>query len=629
VNVVAELAAGALAILGSFAILGVALVGIGLIHRRAFGLTSLGTDGCFLAFWVGFGITVLVLLGWNFFGPVGVAAQIAILMLGLAGIVWNWTMVSSVVGNHWRRMGAMGRLSVIVCAVWMANQSTGAFRSYDGALYHLQGVQWAQAYPVVPGIANLHGPLAFNNSSFLFDAAVDSGVWKGGGFHVANGVLVLALVLQAIVSGSRFAHAGTSASPSDLFRFLSLAPVLYLVPLNGGITSYSTDVPLTLLLLVASGTMYRILDGGAGRETAPTADRYWMVALSVLMATAVTIKLTAGVFVAVSMAIVFWRWRKRAAGHTQDASRALIWMLAGIVAFAGLWVARGIVMSGYPFFPVSVAGLPVDWRAPVEHADAEMAYLAFTEREFTWRIIGWDWLRQALWDDVYPILVPACLAVAGTGACWVLRRREGGGLRLRETWWLVLPTSVAMAAWLVTAPSTRYCPALFWTLASLALCESVRIFWPRLAPETRKVVVAVVAALGVSPLLVEPVRDAVGRGENPVAAVVRHNLVMPPANGWFHPVLRQAEVSTFTTASGLDLNVPVRLPKPAGLPNACWGAPVPCTPNPAPNLRLREPGRLDRGFKLDGGDWEMRDWPYHWEPGFLPEWRKRRQADGW
>jgi hypothetical protein len=160
------------------------------------------------------------------------------------------------------------------------------------------------------------------------------------------------------------------------------------------------------------------------------------------------------------------------------------------------------------------------------------------------------------------------------------------------------------------------------------LCESLRIVWQSGQPGSRRWMVACLAALGVSPLLVEPLRAAAERGINPITALARHNAVMPPENGWFHPVSRHTEVDTFITTSGLALNVPVRVPKAAGLPNACWDAPIPCTPNPAPNLRLREPGTLNQGFKIDG-EWQMRDWPYHWETGFLPEWRRRRSTAAW
>ncbi|MGH7657841.1 MAG: hypothetical protein ACREL6_06365, partial [Gemmatimonadales bacterium] len=56
--------------------------------------------------------------------------------------------------------------------------------------------------------------------------------------------------------------------------------------------------------------------------------------------------------------------------------------------------------------------------------------------------------------------------------------------------------------------------------------------------------------------------------------------------------------------SGLILNTPAR-----GM--LCWDAPLPCTPHPAPNLRLRRPGDLGGGFVTDG-NWQALDWPNPW-----------------
>ena len=614
-----------LLIFGTFLILTLTFAGVGLILRRAFGLKELNVDDCFLAFWTGFGIIILILMLWNFFLPVGLPALLLVLSLGLVGIVWNRRDLISLYDDRSWRLNKLSRLFLILVVFWIANQSMAGFKSYDGALYHLQGVRWAKTHPVVPGIANLHGPLAFNNSSFLYDAMLDSGWWEGGAFHVANGVLVFVLALQAIVAGSRFAGSDGMVSSGQLYSCLLLAPALYLVPLNGGVTSYSTDLPLTLLFLVATAKMYDLLSANAA-QSATTEDAYGLFSLSILLATAVCIKSTAAVFAAVAMPIAAWLWWKRRLPGESGSTRTIIWTSVAIVVFAVSWVGRGIVMSGYPFFPLTVAGFPVDWRAPAEHAEAEFAYLAFTEREFSWEMIGRDWLRMVLWYDAYAVSIPAAIAAtAFIGFCVRLALQGGVRERIRHTWWLLLPVLVSIVAWFLSAPSTRYSPALFWTLAALCLCELQRVGWSRLATRGKRWAIMGLISLGISPLFVEPVRAAIERGRSPMNALLKHNWIMPNPDRWFDPGPLPVEVTTFNTGSGLTLNVPMKRPRPVSLPNSCWDAPIPCTPNPAPNLRLRETGRLDKGFKLEG-EWQMLDWPYHWDPKFLPEWRKRRGA---
>ena len=616
------LAAGTLTILGTLLILFAAFAGIGFILRRACGLTTLDLDDCFLGFWTGFGVVILILILWNFFLPVGLSALLFVLALGGAGIVWSWKALVTVFDHDAWRPHVLDVVLLTIVALWVANQSMAGFRSWDGGLYHLQGVQWAKAYPVVPGIANLHGPLAFNNASFLYDAMLDSGWWQGRGFHLANGLLVFVMALQAIASGARFARGERWATGTRLYTCLLLAPAVYLAR-NGDVASYSTDVPLTLVLLAATAKSYELLDAGTAKSGS-TEDAYGIFALSILFATAVCIKSSAAVFVAVAMPLAAWSWWKRGPRVKTGVRKTLVCTALTVVAFAIPWMARGVVMSGYPFFPLSVAGFPVDWRAPAEHADAEFAYIQFTEREFTWRRpISGNWLHLVFERDIYAVLIPTCLAASAViGLAASRRKRRKVHDRSRKTWWLLLPVLAAIAAWLLSAPSTRYAAAFFWTLAGVCVCESWRALVPYPGGVARRWAVIGLLLLGVSPRIVEPALGAIRQGSSVVAAVLAYNIITPGPDYWFHTIAEQAEVTTFVTDSGLILNVPKK-PRTHGAVAKPWNAPIPCTPNPAANLRLREPGRLDKGFRVDGG-WQMQDWPYSYEPSFLREWRARR-----
>jgi hypothetical protein len=624
VDVIGDLLAGTLSIVATFAALTAAFVGVGILVRRAFGPGSLDIDDCFLAFWVGFGAVTLGLIVWNFFGAIGFPSLLVVLSAGAAGLLVSRRALVGALAAEWQRQNVWSLLSLALAGLWLAHQATGPFVSYDGGLYHLQGVQWASTYPVVPGIANLHGPLGFNNSSFLYDAMLDSGWWDGGGFHIANGTLLFAVLVQAIVAAGRFTRRTGGGSPRDLYSVLLLAPALYLVPLNGGVTSYSTDLPLTLILLVATARVFSLLDIPAGRRSVRE-DAYAPFALVVLLATAVSIKVTAAVFAGSVLLLAGWLWWRRSP-ERGSRLRTLSWMAVAAAAFAAAWVARGVVMSGYPLFPLTIAGLPVDWRAPLEHGQAEFAYLAFTEREFTWSIVGWDWLELALWDDAYAVALPAALAVTAlAGRKRLAARRAPADLRL--TWWMLLPVAIALASWLFSAPSTRYAPALFWTAAAVCVCEWHRAAWPLVGARGARAMGVAVLVIGVSPLVVNPLRAALERGGSPFAALARHNFVRPSTD-WFGAMRGEIAVAPYETGSGLVVNTPSRDSRGASLPNACWNAPIPCTPNPAPNLALREAGQLRKGFKVEG-DWAMRDWPYYWTAHFLDDWRARRGRPAW
>ena len=616
-HLIVGLVAGTLSIFGTFLILSVAFAGIGLALSRAFGLKALSIDDCFLAFWVGFGVIILCLMVWNLVLPVGLLALLFVLAVGGTGIVWNWEDLTRIFDNDSWRPSLLLVLMSGLAGFWIANQCTAEFQSWDGALYHLQSVKWAKAYPIVPGIANLHGPLAFNNSSFLYDAMLDSGWWEGRGYHIANGLLLFVLVLQAMAHGARFISGDSSVATPRLYNFLLLAPALHLVR-NNDIASYSTDVSLTLVLLAASAKMYDLVNGGVSQEFT-TEDGYGIVALSILFASAVCIKLSAGVFAILTMPIAIFLWWKNRLQQKTGLMKTLVWSSVVIVAFAVVWIARGIVMSGYPFFPEAMAGFPVEWRAPVEHADAEYALMSFTEREFSWTI-GRNWLRHVILGNPYAVFIPFCIAVSVLFALFLRRVRGCEVRKARDIiWWLLAPVVVAIGTWLSSVPSTRYIAAVFWTLACVCVCECQREVWPHLGISAKRLAIIGFIVLGISPPLFEPAFGAMRDGESAVLAILNYNFLKPEPNLWFHPIAGQAVITPFTTRSGLVLNVP----KNPQVPQGCWDAPIPCTPNPALNLRLRQPGQVGKGFKLDGG-WQMQYWPYRDDPAFLPKWRKRQ-----
>ena len=82
---------------------------------------------------------------------------------------------------------------------------------YDTGLYHLQAVQWSTHYPAVPGLANLHYRLGYNNSVHLFAAYTDA-FWEGVAAHIANGFLLLVVLCQWF-SEIFFARTPTPWSP--------------------------------------------------------------------------------------------------------------------------------------------------------------------------------------------------------------------------------------------------------------------------------------------------------------------------------------------------------------------------------------------------------------------------------
>ena len=616
------LLAGTTSVFLTHCLLALAFAGLGLLLRRAFGLRHATLDDCFLAFWMGFALAITFLMLWHFALPVGSAPLAIVGASGIAGLVMVRSDVTEAI-----RGSILPRRALVLTALfglWVANLSLGRLTNWDSALYHIQGVQWIKAYPTLPGLANVFGPLGFNNSSFLYDAMLDVGPWSGRAWHVANGLLIVAFGAQALLSAAQLLRSRTSASPAHLFGLLLLAPAVdYAV--TESLSSFATAVPASLLLMVAATRCYLATTA----HDRPSQQRaYDFVCVVALSAAAVSVKSSAGVFAAAILVVSVFGVLRLAGAELTLRRRSLIWMATAVAVIGVAWTTRGVLLSGYPLFPSQTLGLSVDWRVPAEHARAELEFVEHSARataeNFAYvsgSITGptvWlrHWARTSLYD-LYDLAAPLGLATVIGAILWRLRRRNGGPLR--GGWELLLPLVISIGAWFLIAPMPRYGTAFLWSLAALWGSQVFRLVrWTE--GGIRRLVLGA-CLMGFTPCVVNPLWARLESGRStPRASIVNTNFKLPTPGHWYQIDELEPLLTTYTTKTGVVLNVPI------GRFGKCWDAPVPCTPNPAPNLRLRVPGRVDKGFTVDGV-WQMQDWPEPWRPELLPAmregWRRR------
>jgi len=133
----------------------------------------------------------------------------------------------------------------------------------------------------------------------------------------------------------------------------------------------------------------------------------------------------------------------------------------------------------------------------------------------------------------------------------------------------VVPALGVLLFWFVTAPDPRFAGALFWYMAA----GSLSVAGARTC-SSRKALTVSGLSLMVTILLTLP----------------RSKIIRPGPDGGFYPI-PQVQVHTFKTNSGLTLFVPNN-------GDQCWDAPLPCTPYPNSNLRLRTDGNIAAGVAM-------------------------------
>lgn len=627
VSMLVGAALGTLSVLLTFLVLACALTGLGLVLRRWFGLRRAEVDDVFLAFWMGFGLVLVFLIAWNFVFAIGPTALALVLGAGIVGLAVERRTLAGAFEHA--RLPRWTWLAVAGFGLWISNLATGRMLLWDTGLYHMQVVKWATTYPAVPGVANVFGPLGFNNASLLYTASLDVGPWKDRAWHVSNGLFVWALGAQVIASAARLLRGDGTRAAIDACALIVMTAVVS-TALADKVSSFSTQLPMSMLVLAV------VLRGYATAVDASRTDRervHDCFCMATLAAVATAVKASAAVFAAVVLVVCCVGIWKRSGARDGSRWRSLAVTLAAVGCIGILWAARGVVLSGYPLFPTPALGFPVEWRVPEEHARAEFEFVVHSSLATTRAtdfvagrtegVQAWfsHWIESVMLEP-FAVLVPSALTILACVALLAARRRGTRASRtdVRRGWGMLAPIGAAIAAWFAVAPMPDYGEPYFWGLAAIVGAQVFRRVSPSATATRRLVVVGCV--VGLTPCVVYPFVGSarVMPSDGALVRFAKTNVTLPDPGHWFEVTNRHVQLRTYTTQSGLVVNVP------CGEYGRSWDAPVPCTPNPAPNLRLRVPDRIDRGFVVDGA-WQMLDWPEPWRPELLPAiregWRKR------
>jgi hypothetical protein len=577
------------AIAGWWAVLAAAFTGMGLIVWRLFRPGPLGVIWLCVSFWVGWAATVALLQLWHLVLPVNGLALVALLALGALGLALEWRALLALAGRTLRAAPALVLLAVGL-VLWAANRSTGPVQNYDLGLYYLQSVAWSMSYPVVPGLGNLHGRLAFNNAYFLYAALANVGPLAGLAHHTANGVLLVGLLLQGLAGAAALALRVARPPTYAIWAALCLAPALaalfgsepsspiaVYLPLNG----FSPDEGVFVLGLVVAGLLATLLLDA--RALTPPELRYLQFALVLLACVGVAVKLSFVAFAAASVAVAYMvaLLGGRPTDRRAWAGLLLPPLLCALLVL-GIWAARGVILSGYPAYPSTIGAAPVPWRVPTALVLSEANWVRSWARQpdVHWAVVlgSNNWLQPWL-NNLPPIFTkPLWLALVGGLALLLAAPLASAG---RRGWLLalglLLPAVCSILFWFVTAPGYRFGGAAFWVLALVVVLLLVQLLVERLGRPIWRGLLALAAALALL-LYAEPLR-------NPLLLAGERS-----APGGLPP-LPTAPATTLQTTSGLQV-----VTLTAG--NQCWAAPIPCTPYFREGLRLREPDNLGAGFVL-------------------------------
>lgn len=547
-------------VLATWLLLFAVFVGIGSLLRAPFAGKLHSGDDVYSCFWLGWCIAVALLQVWHLWLPIDWRPLAVCSLLGSLGLLLSGP--RRLISLLRREVRPQSSLGGALLAVWTASKATGPVGPYDAGLYHVPTVLWSNAHPVVAGLANLHHRLGFNSSHFLYVSMVNVGPWAETSYHVATSLLLAVLLLQIL--GYVSSWRGQGLASFDRFKVhlagLFLLPTIIFGQAAGWATA-SNDVPIYVLEVLSFWKLADILSDDAGSAT----RRLDLFALLFVLAVAITIKPNAVLFALPAWIVAAGVVMR---GSSVRAAACLLWpgVLAAVLVI-GVWIWRGILLSGYPFFPLPLLGVPVEWGFPRDDLSTIVpeirAFAQDPDLAIAGQVQGLNWLVPWFHREHRWVTLPALLAIGAT----FVALRIGGATVPRRYWLLLVPPFVGLAVWFWSAPHPRFAFALLWCVGLLPLALCLPLVGPR--GSGLAVILLNVALLATL---------------DPRFAAQLARPVLRP-----FPAMPAPELREHRTDAGLVVFVPIQ-------GDQVWGGPLLASPEADRRLRLRCPNDIRCGF---------------------------------
>lgn len=459
-------------------------LGIGAVFLRTLVAVERSWENVLPAILCGFALLFAGLLLWHFFLPVNEIPLLAFVVVGGLALVRERGWLIALFRTPVSKLHA---LPILAFGIWSANHALMR-GGWDDYVYEYQAVRWFHDYPIVPGLANLHGRLGFNNAHHLYAAMLSAGPWEGAVNVLVNGLFICLVFALSWSACAELLHG--RVSERTVFTAAFLAPcvarhVLLAELSQPMISTLKADVAGAALAIVSACLWLELTD----RTTSEPRRKALAVTIALTGATLFSVRFGSVAFVAILVIAVFAWMASRA-----DSRRLMIPVAAVVAVIIGAVVVRGIVLSGYPFYPSTFFAADVDWRVPEPQTAVERVFITTHAQarpaiDIVTPAGGWvlTWLRAILLTNRITLLVP--LAVACSLMPLLFVRRRDRPTTVPAYGWLVLwgATIGALAVWFLNAPSARFAWGYWWILIASVLAKAINrtapralILWPAL-----------------------------------------------------------------------------------------------------------------------------------------------------
>ena len=435
----------------------------------------------------------------------------------------------------------------------------------DTMLYHAQTIQWSEKYKVIPGLANLHNRLAFNNQSLLAFSLFGFTFTGIQTFYCVNSFLLLLLTIKCCSDITKFYISGQIG---NLLLASSILVCSYFI-FGERVASPAPDIT-TAILILFSAILFKEIYLDKRKELLPALYMVSFALPTIKLSTVFNMVLP--VFISVKEKQLFKK------------NHLLALVGYGTLVFLP-FIARHVIMSGYLVFPFPLDLFSFDWQYyDVPRLEMMNDVITNAARITGPHQKGLDTMQMSITEwfpywltfrskEYYLMNGMLPITILFTMFSFLSFKRQ----QLNKNYFFLLfgvYFTLAFAFWLIKAPDYRF----FW--GTLIASFSFFLFFPfKNKLSSNSIFKGSLVAFSLLIFL--------GLFANRVSGKkLKKHLLYPMT-------VKTVKVKK-TPFQGITINVPSSK-KLGGL---CWNAPVPCTHSINWKLELRGE-KLSDGFRLN------------------------------
>ena len=444
---------------------------------------------------------------------------------------------------------------------------------YDSGLYHFNSIRWLQEYAIVPGLGNLHGRLAFNNTFFGYVASLNAFPPFSYGHNLGNSFLLILVFAECLYPIFHRRAQNSHISQLEIITKACLIPLILVYSIDNSLSSPTPDIASALIRIVLFYNFVAILEQ-LRQDHPPTAQIKYLV---ILAAAALTLKLSNAMYATVLILIsVFFCYLLR--------KRIPLTKYLGTFSFLifcmVLWMGRGVIVSGCPLYPSSAFCLDLEWTVSAKQIENQLTGIkGYRKAASNKKIDGGGWVKfwfakmsQKKGAFLYPLILSLLATVSGI-VFLIFNSDSKGPNNKRILLIAMIPLWAAVLFWFVMSPGLRFAEPFFFLL-------SLAGFLPILATKNRRRSFTI----GVTGMIILAVNLPVFWSLVQYRPALKLDLFSGA-----EPV-RKVELITFRTNSDLEIYTPVE-------GDQCWDSSLPASPSPNPGLSLRKE-TVSSGFMI-------------------------------